>query len=158
MVLIITISLPKTAVGLCRRCCSLVNLSLSCGAFHRCHVASVIWLWPSSVRNTSSDESFPHLGQMMSFSKTGCILSSEREISPILQLNSRQHFLHSKLIFIFTAAFLFSRLLPFSSPSGCWLGFLDLVPGDQFQIRSILLDDLPAKFFSFLRGNTISHG
>ena len=83
-----------------RRCCSLVNLFLSCGACYRSHVASVIWLWPSSVRNTSFIESFPHLGQLMSFSKTGRIPSSEREISPTSQSNSRRHFLHSKLISI----------------------------------------------------------
>jgi hypothetical protein len=37
------------------------------------HVASVIWLCPSSVRSRSSIESLPHVGQTMLFSKVGRI-------------------------------------------------------------------------------------
>jgi len=149
--------LLKFACGLCRRCCSLVNLFLSYGACYISHVASVIWLWPSSVRNTSSIESFLHLGQMMSFSKTGRIPSSEREISPTSQSNSRRHFFTFEVNLHIAVVLLYSISLSFSSSSWSWLGFLDLVSGDQFQIRTILMDDLPAQFFSFLWWNTVSH-
>lgn len=120
----VSLALPNSTVylstnWLCQFCgavCGrlLVILSLSCETRYRSHVASVIWLWPSSVRNTSSIKSSPHFGQMMSFSKMGCIPSSDREISPTSQSNSRRHFLHSKLIVILLWCSSFQCCFPFS--------------------------------------------
>lgn len=91
----------------------LVILSLSCETRYRSHVASVIRLWPSSVRNTSSIKSSPYFRQMMSFSKMGCIPPSDRESSLTSQSNSRRHFLHSKLIVILLWCSFFQYRFPF---------------------------------------------
>ena len=63
-------------------------------------MAYVNWLWPSSVKSTSSMVLFPQRGQMIGFSKSGRIVCSLIPIFPISQSNSFRHFLHSKLIFI----------------------------------------------------------
>lgn len=75
--------------------------------YYKFNVTSVIWLCPSSERNTSPIINFPQIGQTMSFPKTGYIESSGNDIFPTSQSNSLWHFLHSKLIIITLSLSLF---------------------------------------------------
>jgi len=63
-------------------------------------VASVSWLCPNSVNNTSSIVSSPHLGQNMLCSNCGLSEFSFTVIVPTSQSKMFLHFLHSKLISI----------------------------------------------------------